>query len=425
MGKLFRIMDMAAFEVELQHFWETPEKASPGWMAQLLLVMSLGCDSLNTMDGHFAASHGHLPNQFLDQAAVLLHQTPFMFRPDVGTIQTLCLMVLAKLMIRKSCFEEDASWCLTGMIKRLAMSINLHLDQPGIPSTYLESGVRRGLWTTILYLDLHLSVLSGLPSLAEPLRTSSAPSGGLGFGDGPHRLPDDSTPRTTSHASYGEEVYQTVFSRVLPLAHEVALAARSIDLPYETAVRLDENVRKVLREVRELSAESASPARACHDDYLVLPWEATTYLDTLFRRLLLELHRRFAYEPQAAIHHAVSHWSTLDCAAAMLVLQRSICEKSESTAGQWLIGIFRSDFFVAGLTVSVYLIQNSSQLDSPTLPGGYALKTLLDTLRSCRDLWARGKNVWPCEFQKFRFFDQVIASLDQCTVVSHAYRNSH
>lgn len=76
----------------------------------------------------------------------------------------------------------------------------------------------------------------------------------------------------------------------------------------------------------------------------------------------------------------------------MLVLQRSICEKSESTAGQWPIGIFRSDFFVAGLTVSVFLIQNSSQLDSPTLPGGHALKTLLETLRSCRDICARWKN---------------------------------
>ncbi len=29
-------------------------------------------------------------------------------------------------------------------------------------------------------------------------------------------------------------------------------------------------------------------------------------------RLLLELHRRFAYEPQAAIHYSVSHWSTLE-----------------------------------------------------------------------------------------------------------------
>lgn len=416
MGKLFRIIDPPVFELELQHFWEQPDEDNPGWMAQLLLIMGLGCDFLNKEDGNFAASHGHLPDLFLDQATVLLHRTPFMFRPDLCTIRTLCLMVLAKQMIRKSCFEEDASWCLTGMIKRLAMSLNLHLDQPVGTARHLESGVRKVLWTTILYLDLHHSVLSGLPILLEPACLSFAPSNYLGFSDSLLSLSGHSTQQTMSHTAH-EEVFQNIFYEVFPLAHEVALAARSIDCQYETAVRIDKEVRRALGVIRQVSIDSSSPTALLSDDDLVLQWDAI-YLDTLLRRLLLELHRRFVYKPQAPIHYSVSYWSTLDCAAAMLVLQRRICEKSESefAAGQWLIGIFRSDFFVAGLTVSVYLIQNSSQPDSPNLPGGYATKTLLETLRSCRDIWARGKNFWICEFQKFRFFDQVITSLDQTTV---------
>ncbi|KAL6241019.1 hypothetical protein RBB50_012114 [Rhinocladiella similis] len=413
-GKMFRIIDMAAFEAELQCYWEKSDDASPGWMARLLLLMSLGCDSLNRVDMHFASTHEHLPNLFLDQGAALLHQTPFMFRPDVCTIQTLCLMVLAKQMVRKSCFEEDASWCLTGMIKRLAISINLHLDQPTITSTDHESGLRRGLWMTILYLDLRQSVLSGLPVPAGPLPTSSAQSCCLGCVNASPSQLSTSTLQITPHASH-REATRTILSGVLPLAYEVALAARSIDFPYETAVRLDKEVRRVSRELKELSAESASSASVCRDDFSVSQWEAI-YLDTLFRRLLLELHRRFAYEPQAAIHYPVSHWSTLDCAAAMLVLQRSVYEKAESTTDQWLIEIFHSDFFVAGLTVSLYLLQNSPQIDSSTLPVGYALTTLLETLRSCRDIWARGKKFWLCEYMKFQFFDQVIESLDRGTV---------
>jgi hypothetical protein len=256
-------------------------------------------------------------------------------------------------------------------------------------------------------LDLRQSVLSGLPILAEPLPTYSLPSSS-------HRQ----TPHGTSHASCGEK-FQSFFVSVLPMAQEVAQAARSVDCSYETAVNLDKEVREILREVGELSAKSDYAPPAYQDDTLVLQWEGV-YLDILFRRLLLELHRRFAYEPQAAVQYSVSHWSTLDCAAAMLVLQRSIYENSESTAGQWLIGIFRSDFFVAGLTISVYLLQNSSQLGSPILPGGSALETLLQTLRSCRDIWGRGKAFWLCEFQKFQFFDQVIASLDQGTMRSHS-----
>ncbi|KIX08872.1 uncharacterized protein Z518_03529 [Rhinocladiella mackenziei CBS 650.93] len=409
-GKMFRIMDLSAFEVELQHFWELPEQASPGWMAQLLLIMSLGCDSLNTVDDEFATSHGHLPNLFLDQANVFLHRTPFMFRPDLYTIRTLCLMVLAKQIIRNSCFEEDTSWCLTGTIKRLAMSIGLHLDQPSNTLPHLESDARRALWTIILYLDLRQSVLSGLPILIEPLHLSFAVSNSLGFSDSPSPLSRVSTPQSASNAAC-EEIFQNFFRKVLPLAHEIALAARSVDYSYEKAIRDDEEVRQVLREVRWLSADLSSPATP-HHDCSILQWEAI-HLDILFRRLLLELHRRFAYKPQAVVHYAVSHWSTLDCAAAILVHQRNICEKSESsTAGQWLSGIFRSDFFVAGLTVSLYLVQSGSQLDSPTLPGGYARETLLETLRSCRDIWALGKNLDLCQFKRFQFIDRVISTLD-------------
>lgn len=440
--KTHRLLHIPTFEAEVKHFWERPTAMEDSWLSQFFVILGLGCQIYNlTCTPDEAEIYKALPDRFLEAAQVFLQRTPFLCRPDLANIRTLCLMVLAKQVNRMSCDESDACWCLTGIIVRLAMSIGLHSDTTGNKDlSPLEAEMRRILWTTIAYLDLRQCLASGMPLLLRPDDfTCSGPANinhnGF-FGDEGYL---DLTPRDLSERT--ESTFHVIFWHAFPLMSKVVnlihspLVHPDNDANYELVLSYDSQIRQLLKQANFIlggvTAESQQllPQSEPHRLQRIM-------FDIVLRQLQLALHRRFAHEPLASIKYPVSYWTSLDCSIALLLHQGELCSEveieSESESpgeisfvsqgqGQrqntrWLASLFWPNFLTAALTVSLFLVRSDSLLEPPTRIQHTVVhprETVLEALRSCRDIWSEGKDVNVCHTKAYAFIDHVVAVLDE------------
>jgi len=103
----------------------------------------------------------------------------FMVQPDLSTIRTLCLMVIAKQTTNATCRSFDSCWTFLGLVTRAAVSIDLN-RQPNPPNQSAEA-IREWhsgqiLWSLILYLCIYIATITGkLPLISvDDLGTKQA-----------------------------------------------------------------------------------------------------------------------------------------------------------------------------------------------------------------------------------------------------------
>jgi hypothetical protein len=119
-----RLLHIPTFKTELARFWESPEGTEDGWIAQLFMILALGYPH-----GRREESTS-LVDMFLDGAEAYLSRTPFLHKPSITTLRTMCMMAIAKNIDIVSIDDSDARWSFVGLILRLAMVAGLHRD-PG------------------------------------------------------------------------------------------------------------------------------------------------------------------------------------------------------------------------------------------------------------------------------------------------------
>ncbi|KAF7154894.1 hypothetical protein CNMCM5623_003152 [Aspergillus felis] len=120
--------------------------------------------------------------EFLEASQGFLHRTSFVAHPNLDIIRTLCLMVTAKQMVQMSCSAMDTSWCLTGLILRIAMSMGLHSAR---------------------------AVLTGMPILLQPRDYTCAP---------PPSINGCSNQALALSDQEEAETFHCLFERAVPLA---------------------------------------------------------------------------------------------------------------------------------------------------------------------------------------------------------------
>ncbi|KAH8651359.1 hypothetical protein BX600DRAFT_516930 [Xylariales sp. PMI_506] len=421
--KVYRLLHVPTFKAELQLYWDRrPEQVNDdGWMAQLCMILYLGYESLRSTTDmnaghHFGASrqHSSFSTNLLNGTSAYLNRTPFLARPTVCTIRVLALIMLARQVSRFSCAQEDASWSLTGTIVRIAMNLGLHDEASYAILPPLQAEIRRSLWITVLCLDLRQSLLSGMPAMIVPQQFTCAVPANLDldsimpFFDGP-LAEHDGDVRTTA-------TFRIRFHQMLPLVCEIASAAHSTYCTYASAVAHDAQVQELLKHIsntRKHDAHNRATAGRFLEGiaYDKIDW-VNIQLDILLRRLLLSVHRKFAYRSDAHTRYPVSYWSTIDCASALLVYQQQmLCHTSEvSQSDRWIAGFFRLDFFVAALTLSICLVNDKGGLHPDAARGRDARQTLKETLRSCRDLWAEETHLSICHEHISKFIERVVST---------------
>ncbi|RFU80387.1 n-terminal binuclear zn cluster-containing [Trichoderma arundinaceum] len=90
------IIDPAQFMHEISSFWNDPAQIDISWLSNFLMVLALG---------RFAVTRDPSPTIELCLAAeACLAKTPFMVRPSMSVMRTLCLMILAKQLANGTCW---------------------------------------------------------------------------------------------------------------------------------------------------------------------------------------------------------------------------------------------------------------------------------------------------------------------------------
>lgn len=371
------IIDPVRFIDEINCFWNDPSDVDVSWLSSFLMVMALGCfaetrDATSTIELCLAAE-------------ACLAKTPFMVRPSMSVMRTLCLVVLAKQLANGSCWSFDASWSLLGIIVRLAVCIGLHrppLAPPVEDNAMTQSDWQSSqiLWITIVYFCIQTAAITGMPCLLSS---------------------DDILQRDElqdAHLSHIEELgpWLSLSGSFPTICKIIARVNSSTERPsYDEMLRHNADMRRLMATTLEHPG-CRGPLRAV--------------LDIFFRRILMVLHRCHALRPNAPTLHPVSYWASLECSLAILVHHRDFCEHMGNPDNRDLLGrMYKLDFFAAALTAGIHLLL----VDAP-LADGFSIpprQTILETLETCTEIWGRDQERSLCFRAGHRSLTQILAML--------------
>ncbi|KAL2788791.1 hypothetical protein BJX66DRAFT_250491 [Aspergillus keveii] len=406
-------LHVPTFLREVSCFWEQPADASDSWLAMFTALLYLGCEVSQSVTAESDETMKVTSAQLIEASRGFLHRTSFMVYPDLDTIRTLCLIVVAKQTSHMSCEAMDSAWCLTGLITRLGLVSGLHSptvsnDKPKL----LENHMRRVLWVNISYLDLRQSLLIGMPLSLSPQSIAASAPANVSYNT--ILSPSNEMPIAPSILERTESTFHVLLSRAFPLASRLIDITHNANQPgsYEMVANATTEAKYLLKQAAALLRKTQSVENTrggLHPEDL----EAIMF-DILFRGLLLSAHRRFARDELAPIRYPVSYWTSLDCALAILVHQRELWEErgGNSTLTRSFARLFWADFLAAALTLSSYLLQGDS-LDPPGCCASHARATIKEALVSCRDIWLLAKNTNVCHSRSFSLIDQVVSVLNQ------------
>lgn len=396
------MLHVPTFRQEIELFWRSPSTLSYEWLSQFLMVLALGCPRSERV------AHPGLVDSLLDGAEACLMQSQFLAKPSLTSIRVMAMMTIAKQIDIVAFDDSDGVWAFLGLVIRLAMSIGLHRDPRWFGTmSPLEAEMRKRIWTTLVFMDSHNSLESGQPPLLQADDYDSAPPTGRRDQD----LTDDSTgdassdnskdPEPTSNTpcdflhEVNESTFQTILWKSFP---DVLRIIRLVHLPQD-----DRQCRAILeaevkiRELRRIAGTLYQTYATCNSDRSgTLLWKDLQgiTLEIYFRRVLLALHQPYFMGPDAAKWHVAACRSVLESALAILVLQRTLYDETETAdpiSIEWFAELFKGDFFVAALFVAVGIRRNGfSPERKPSSSGSDRLAEIdiaSQTLDACWSIW--------------------------------------
>lgn len=354
------IIDTEEFQNRVDAYWEDPTSADVAWLSQFLMVLALG---------QMVVTRDAAPTVELCMAAeACLAKTPFMLRPNISTMRTMCLVVLAKLTTNATCWSFDACWNLLGFVVRLAICLGLHrLDPPAhsSPVVYQDWEAGRIIWSTLLYFNIQVAMISGMPSCISIDEVA----------------PCQDIPWTYATLDTAAMAWNTVIQSSYPIILRIISRVNAhVDRPsYEEILEYSSQVRQCMSILDRVQG----------------PHTLRMTLDMFFRRVLLVLHRRHALESDAPSKYPVSYWASLECSLALLVHQHDLYDSEHAPKGMdFLVRLYMLDVFAAAVTATIHLLRK----DAP-LAAGFAIpprQTILETLQACTQLWASETVKSPC-----------------------------
>jgi len=283
-----RIVHIPSFWKEYREFWMDKPKASPAFVAQLLLIMACGMLLHHNSGGTLSSTNEHAVHR--QRAVQWVHAVERWLchrqRHDINLIRIHCLLIIAK---RVNSIELHALWVSVGTLVRLAMTMGLHRDPDSLwKVSVFHAEMRRRLWATILELDLQAAMERGMPVREGSYYDCRPP---LNINDWDIMESSEVLPNMRT-SGCTETSFQVVMLRSLPIRTEVARLVNSLDAepPYEEILRLDKEVTQCLQDIpHNLKIETMSKVHI--EAGLPLPKQL---IDLYLRRFLLLLHVPFA-----------------------------------------------------------------------------------------------------------------------------------
>lgn len=368
-----RLFHPLQFWDEMHAFWSNPNQVLDGWLAQLCMILALGCQTApEYLFQNTARSASEWTDVFLEGAQLCFGRSPFMSMPNLTTIRTLCLMVMAKMLeLIKGSTPSEVVF-LMGFVTRLAMTLQLHRATklfPAMPA--FEAEMRKRLWTTIQLLDIDVAMRSGTSFVCREQDTEAPLN--VNETDFRRSAHGDWTVATlwASPHDYTDGMFQVKLAEILPLLAEIIDTVNSPTqslIEYEKVMMWDSKIRKQLKDMESVF----SLGLRSRPDRNRTAATQRQFLEVLAHRSLLAMHHAYARVPHDT-RFELSYKTVRESSLALLGTQESwvrssypdslssdsrssspssiSTEESPSFNG-WLVDLCHDDF----LTAMLYMI---------------------------------------------------------------------
>ena len=240
---VYRILHQPTFWQGYAEYWKDPDAASPAFVVQLQLCMAIG-----TRFQDDAIVLRRSAAQWIYEAQVWLVTLGERSRLDVGALQTMCLLHLARETCGIGC---GLAWISAGSLLRTAMHLGLHRDPDHFPNmSPLSAEIRRRLWATILEIVLQSSLDSGAPPLLTLADFDTRPPSN--YDDGQLTDGDKSPPPPPRKASFfTQTTVQLALLRSFPTRLAIAQYVNHFGSPasYQETLKWNAELTKACREL--------------------------------------------------------------------------------------------------------------------------------------------------------------------------------
>ncbi|KAL6713042.1 hypothetical protein ACLMJK_009438 [Lecanora helva] len=330
-----RILHVPHFLSSFDSVWAHPEATNECFLYQLLLFIAIGASFPAQSDVSGDQKKSRWRSQALSWIAAaqgwLTQQISVDPRTDLNTLQTCCLLLLARKSNQAP--GNDPFWLADDILVRKAMGLGLHREPSVLyPSIKpYEAEMRRRLWCTILEISIQGSLTSGLPPVISREAYDCRPPSNL----------DDSVIEAEVQSSSIEPgtFTQSTISCLLAKSHGIRLQIltifnapsgepiyeKALELAAELVVMCEAN----LRTLKSLQATAATRPKAVQPTNFQIK-----LLDLCTRRFVALLHSPFAERARLSPSYYYSRKMRMEtCAHLLQYPLTEICNSSTDSDG--------------------------------------------------------------------------------------------
>jgi len=333
----YRVLHQPSFWDEYNKFWQDPQKASMGFAAILLLIVSMvSClsspEQSGSVKGHSSRETWVSQVEACEAWLDLQSQKHL----NLANFQIRCLLLLSKQMIM---MKEKRAWTSAATLLSFSMSAGLHRDPSllsGRISTF-DQEMRRRLWGTIVELEIEASIDRGVRPFSTDLPFDCPPPSNLEdyeFGIATEQLPKEKpcvvfTPTPFLCKLHNSRSYRTA---LISMINNPKSNLQYDDVMYHEG--------ELLRMIKELS--NWEPPEGLSSDYSMTP---RVLLEIQFRQLLLLLHSPWARQTELNPRYSYSRMVCINAAKHILDQYSSLTK-----SGSYALLILRNDVVRATLS---------------------------------------------------------------------------
>ncbi|KAJ5525840.1 hypothetical protein N7494_012490 [Penicillium frequentans] len=370
----FRVLHIPTFLEQYTAYWNRQQEPDLAFVSQLLAVLAAGsCFYLPTsdMEGDRRDVYQKPAMKWIMAVQSYISCTFVSPQLNFSMIQTQTLLLIARLAIAN---DGDVAWASAGSLIRSAITMGLHRD----PTRFRKKArpfwceQRRRLWTTIVELDLKISLDRGVPPSVDLDESDCDAPCNWDDNDLSERMENDPAPLST--ATYTRGFYQYLLSKTLPLRYRIAKKINTLrfDLSYDEALRMGEELLRAMQQASSLFDDNASGVNPV--DVAKHRFAQSLHL-FIMRKFLLALHRPFSL---SVVRLPKCSYSRKVCLEASLEIlsQMELPNPADSVLYPHITqlgsGVFRDETFHAAITVCVELsLQAQEMVNSagPTMDG--------------------------------------------------------
>lgn len=203
----FSLIHRPVFEKEYTEFWLNARSTELVWVGMFLgmLVLALQSYSPDDLPEIFRGNPRKTWFLWLEGVEVCLSKGKVMLKPALNNVRAVLLWIMTQANYHSRFDWVDNTATAIAMLVRMAQSMGLHRDPKWFNMSAYEAEQRKRIWMLIQYLDLHGSVIQGLPTIISASNSDVSLPGNYNDDDlmpNYDQHPEPHSPNTRTAMSY-------------------------------------------------------------------------------------------------------------------------------------------------------------------------------------------------------------------------------